>query len=185
MEDTKIPVTSVDAPSSWNIEEGPASSGVGSSFHPQVLVSLTAPKPLVSFFKGRHFVGGRYVPDHHSPAVLPSSIPSVSSLTPPSHQIRHAGRRQEVRPFPPRVRRNRPGRRGRAGWGQALRPGDTQRHDPVDPPRIRTLRISWCPIRRGPRYITTHPPFRLFGQTGLGQRPSCISTRLTLVPSGH
>lgn len=78
MEDTKIPVTSVDAPSSWNIEEGPASSGVGSSFHPQVLVSLTAPKPLVSFFKGRHFVGGRYVPDHHSPAVLPSSIPSVS-----------------------------------------------------------------------------------------------------------
>ncbi|KAK0748982.1 YjeF N-terminal domain-containing protein, partial [Schizothecium vesticola] len=61
MEDTEIPVTSVDAPSSWNIEGGPPSSGVGSSFHPQVLVSLTAPKPLVSFFKGRHFVGGRFV----------------------------------------------------------------------------------------------------------------------------
>ncbi|KAK1830592.1 NAD(P)H-hydrate epimerase [Podospora conica] len=61
MEETKIPVTSVDAPSSWNIEEGPPSSGVGSSFHPQVLVSLTAPKPLVSFFKGRHFIGGRFV----------------------------------------------------------------------------------------------------------------------------
>lgn len=28
---------------------------------PAVLVSLTAPKPLVKFFKGRHFVGGRYV----------------------------------------------------------------------------------------------------------------------------
>jgi len=61
MEETKIPVTSVDAPSSWNIEEGPPLSGVGSSFHPQVLVSLTAPKPLVSFFKGRHFIGGRFV----------------------------------------------------------------------------------------------------------------------------
>lgn len=29
---------------------------------PEVLVSLTAPKPLVTFFKGRHFVGGRQVP---------------------------------------------------------------------------------------------------------------------------
>jgi len=61
MEETKIPVTSVDAPSSWNIEEGPPSSGVGSSFQPSTLVSLTAPKPLVSFFKGRHFIGGRFV----------------------------------------------------------------------------------------------------------------------------
>lgn len=61
MEDTKLPVTSVDAPSSWNIEEGPPSSGLGSSFHPTALVSLTAPKPLVQFFKGRHFIGGRCV----------------------------------------------------------------------------------------------------------------------------
>jgi NAD(P)H-hydrate epimerase len=28
---------------------------------PGALVSLTAPKPLVKFFKGRHFLGGRYV----------------------------------------------------------------------------------------------------------------------------
>lgn len=52
-------MTSVDAPSSWDIENGPPKSGVGSTFHPDVLVSLTAPKTLVNFFKGRHFIGGR------------------------------------------------------------------------------------------------------------------------------
>lgn len=62
LEETKIPVTSVDAPSSWNIEDGPPKSGLGSKFNPTALISLTAPKPLVKFFKGRHFVGGRYVP---------------------------------------------------------------------------------------------------------------------------
>ncbi|PBP21755.1 putative apolipoprotein A-I binding protein [Diplocarpon rosae] len=58
LQQTAVPVTSVDAPSSWDIEEGPPKSGPGSSFHPAVLVSLTAPKPLVNFFKGRHFIGG-------------------------------------------------------------------------------------------------------------------------------
>ncbi|KAK7455649.1 hypothetical protein Landi51_02853 [Colletotrichum acutatum] len=61
LEETKLPVTSVDAPSSWDIENGPPSSGPGSSFQPEVLVSLTAPKPLVKHFKGRHFIGGRFV----------------------------------------------------------------------------------------------------------------------------
>jgi len=61
LEETHLPVTSVDAPSSWNIEEGPPTSGPGSKFNPEVLVSLTAPKPLVKFFKGRHFIGGRFV----------------------------------------------------------------------------------------------------------------------------
>ncbi|ETS73960.1 NAD(P)H-hydrate epimerase [Pestalotiopsis fici W106-1] len=61
LEETNIPVTSVDAPSSWNIEDGPPKSGLGSSFMPDFLVSLTAPKPLVKHFKGRHFVGGRFV----------------------------------------------------------------------------------------------------------------------------
>ncbi|KAI8957471.1 YjeF N-terminal domain-like protein [Daldinia sp. FL1419] len=65
LEDTKLPVTSVDAPSSWNIETGPPESGLGSKFNPDVLISLTAPKPLVKYFKGRHFVGGRFV----SPAI--------------------------------------------------------------------------------------------------------------------
>ncbi|MCJ1372150.1 hypothetical protein MMC20_003372 [Loxospora ochrophaea] len=62
LEKTDTPVTSVDAPSSWNIENGPPDSGPGKNFHPQALISLTAPKPLVKFFKGRHFVGGRFVP---------------------------------------------------------------------------------------------------------------------------
>ncbi|KAL2148280.1 hypothetical protein VTH82DRAFT_2428 [Thermothelomyces myriococcoides] len=65
MAESKVPVTSVDAPSSWDIEEGPPKSGVGSNFHPDVLISLTAPKPLVKHFKGRHFIGGRFV----SPAI--------------------------------------------------------------------------------------------------------------------
>ena len=59
LEKTDLPVTSVDAPSSWSIEDGPPKSGVGSRFQPAVLVSLTAPKPLVKHFQGRHFVGGR------------------------------------------------------------------------------------------------------------------------------
>jgi NAD(P)H-hydrate epimerase len=28
---------------------------------PQALISLTAPKPLVKWYKGRHFVGGRFL----------------------------------------------------------------------------------------------------------------------------
>jgi len=62
LEETAVPVTSVDAPSSWDIEEGPPSSGLGSKFMPATLISLTAPKPLSQHFKGRHFVGGRFVP---------------------------------------------------------------------------------------------------------------------------
>lgn len=62
LEETNIPVTSVDAPSSWDIENGPPSSGLGSKFMPATLVSLTAPKPLSQHFQGRHFIGGRYAP---------------------------------------------------------------------------------------------------------------------------
>jgi NAD(P)H-hydrate epimerase len=62
LQETKLPVTSVDAPSSWDIENGPPKTGLGSSFMPTALVSLTAPKPLVKHFTGRHFVGGRYEP---------------------------------------------------------------------------------------------------------------------------
>lgn len=58
---SKVPVTSVDAPSSWNIETGPPSTGAGQNFHPEALVSLTAPKPLIKWYNGRHFLGGRFV----------------------------------------------------------------------------------------------------------------------------
>ncbi len=60
MENSKVPVLSVDAPSSWSIEDGPPASGPGANFHPATLISLTAPKPLVKHFTGTHFVGGRY-----------------------------------------------------------------------------------------------------------------------------
>ncbi|KAF8463837.1 AI-BP family protein [Kalaharituber pfeilii] len=58
---TKKPVTAVDIPSSWDVDNGPPSEGPGKDFMPSTLVSLTAPKPCVKFFKGRHFLGGRFV----------------------------------------------------------------------------------------------------------------------------
>lgn len=61
LQETTLPVLSVDAPSSWDIENGPPRSGVGSSFMPTALISLSAPKPLVKHFEGRHFIGGRFV----------------------------------------------------------------------------------------------------------------------------
>lgn len=59
--ESKIPALAVDAPSSWNIEDGPPKDGPGVGYQPTALISLTAPKPLVKWFKGRHFVGGRFV----------------------------------------------------------------------------------------------------------------------------
>lgn len=48
---TKVPVLAVDAPSSWDIEDGPKENGPGKGFMPPALISLTAPKPLVKWFK--------------------------------------------------------------------------------------------------------------------------------------
>ncbi len=62
LESTNVPVLAVDAPSSWNIEDGPPQEGPGAKFMPQCLISLTAPKPLVRHFQGTHFVGGRFLP---------------------------------------------------------------------------------------------------------------------------
>ena len=63
LEHTEKGVTAVDAPSSWTIDDGPPKEGMpGSGYMPTALISLTAPKPLVKFYKGRHFVGGRFVP---------------------------------------------------------------------------------------------------------------------------
>lgn len=57
------PVLSVDIPSSWHVEEGPPKKGdLGSEFMPEYLISLTAPKPCVQWYKGKkHFVGGRFL----------------------------------------------------------------------------------------------------------------------------
>lgn len=53
-----LPIVSVDIPSGWDVEKGNA-AGVG--LKPDVLVSLTAPKEGAREFKGRHFLGGRFV----------------------------------------------------------------------------------------------------------------------------
>uniref|UniRef100_A0A7S2S4U9 NAD(P)H-hydrate epimerase n=1 Tax=Rhizochromulina marina TaxID=1034831 RepID=A0A7S2S4U9_9STRA len=54
-----LPVLSVDIPSGWHVEGGDPS---GDGLHPEVLVSLTAPKKSAVHFQGRHFLGGRFVP---------------------------------------------------------------------------------------------------------------------------
>ncbi|KAH9841600.1 YjeF N-terminal domain-containing protein [Rhodofomes roseus] len=54
-----LPIVSVDIPSGWDVEKGNA-AGVG--LNPDVLLSLTAPKEGSRAFKGRHFLGGRFVP---------------------------------------------------------------------------------------------------------------------------
>ncbi|GMF70982.1 unnamed protein product [Aspergillus oryzae] len=61
IEAASVPVLSVDAPSSWDIEGGPPKEGPGSKFMPEYLISLTAPKPCVKYYQGRHFLGGRFL----------------------------------------------------------------------------------------------------------------------------
>ncbi len=52
-------LVSVDVPSGWDVDGGDLT---GTNFHPDVLISLTAPKLSSQKFKGRHFVGGRFLP---------------------------------------------------------------------------------------------------------------------------
>lgn len=54
-----IPSISVDIPTGWNVDGGDEAN---TGFTPDVLISLTAPKLAAKKFKGRHFVGGRFVP---------------------------------------------------------------------------------------------------------------------------
>ncbi|RSH83842.1 hypothetical protein EHS25_005457 [Saitozyma podzolica] len=73
LESSKLPIVSIDIPSGWSVEDGPqplytqpddkGNSESVPTFTPEVLVSLTAPKQGVKSFKGRHFLGGRFVPD--------------------------------------------------------------------------------------------------------------------------
>lgn len=88
LEETKVSVTSVDIPSSWDVETGPPKSGLGKGFSPAVLVSLTAPKPVANYFQGRHFVGGRCAPSLLAPSLFHAAmakskvvVSSATSLT--------------------------------------------------------------------------------------------------------
>ena len=55
-----LPVLSIDIPSGWDVEQGDVNN-IG--IMPDVLVSLTAPKKCARYFSGRHYLGGRFVPD--------------------------------------------------------------------------------------------------------------------------
>ena len=57
--DIVAPIVSVDIPSGWDVEQGDIFQ---TGFAPEALVSLTAPKKCSSFFRGRHYLGGRFVP---------------------------------------------------------------------------------------------------------------------------
>lgn len=72
---SKLPIVSVDIPSGWDVEGGrpsdplPGPSTIDGSgnrkvdaLDPDVLISLTAPKEGVREYRGRHFLGGRFVP---------------------------------------------------------------------------------------------------------------------------
>eukprot|EP00533_Pseudo-nitzschia_delicatissima_P014981 CAMPEP_0197276318 /NCGR_PEP_ID=MMETSP1432-20130617/15166_1 /TAXON_ID=44447 /ORGANISM="Pseudo-nitzschia delicatissima, Strain UNC1205" /LENGTH=329 /DNA_ID=CAMNT_0042742345 /DNA_START=418 /DNA_END=1407 /DNA_ORIENTATION=+ len=52
-------IFSVDVPSGWNVDEGDVAQ---TGFLPDILISLTAPKLCSKEFKGRHFIGGRFLP---------------------------------------------------------------------------------------------------------------------------
>ncbi len=56
---TKTPILAVDIPSGWDVEKGNIDNVF---FNPDYLISLTLPKEGVKVFKGRHFLGGRFVP---------------------------------------------------------------------------------------------------------------------------
>lgn len=56
---TDKPIVSVDIPSAWDVEEGDPENKY---FTPSVLVSLTAPKLGSRGFKGKHYLGGRFLP---------------------------------------------------------------------------------------------------------------------------
>ncbi|PVV05100.1 hypothetical protein BB560_000379 [Smittium megazygosporum] len=54
------PIVSVDVPSGWSVDDGPMDEHCVA---PDMLVSLSAPKPCAGFFKGRfHYLGGRFIP---------------------------------------------------------------------------------------------------------------------------
>lgn len=72
--DSSLPVVSVDIPSGWDVEKGDVND---CSIHsPEMLISLTTPKLCAQHFKGKyHYVGGRFLPTnlaHKYNIVLPT-----------------------------------------------------------------------------------------------------------------
>ena len=73
MKDSSLPIISIDIPSGWSVSDGPQPLCTETNekdetesletFDPEVLLSLTAPKEGVKGYKGRHWLGGRFVPE--------------------------------------------------------------------------------------------------------------------------
>lgn len=60
LEDTKVPICSIDIPSGWHVEKGPCRED---DIRPEMLISLTAPKLCARKYEGKyHYLGGRFVP---------------------------------------------------------------------------------------------------------------------------
>ncbi|GMK56867.1 hypothetical protein CspeluHIS016_0307070 [Cutaneotrichosporon spelunceum] len=62
------PILSVDIPSGWGVEEGRqrltnTQGEEVATIDPEVLISLTAPKEGSRNYTGKHWLGGRFVPD--------------------------------------------------------------------------------------------------------------------------
>lgn len=55
-------ILSVDVPSGWNIEEGPGN--LDETIIPFANISLMLPKHCMKEYKGRHFLGGRFMSQH-------------------------------------------------------------------------------------------------------------------------
>ncbi|TPX32596.1 hypothetical protein SmJEL517_g04264 [Synchytrium microbalum] len=57
---SSIPIVSIDIPSGWDVEKG---NVVSKGLDPEMLISLTAPKPCALHFRGKHhYLGLRIVP---------------------------------------------------------------------------------------------------------------------------
>jgi NAD(P)H-hydrate epimerase len=56
-------IVAVDVPSGWDVDEGPVEGSVTENYMPDVLVSLTAPKPCSQKIsdKVQHYLGGRFI----------------------------------------------------------------------------------------------------------------------------
>ncbi|XP_053681141.1 NAD(P)H-hydrate epimerase [Anopheles nili] len=60
LQQSQIPIASIDIPSGWNVELGPQTK---SDIKPACLISLTAPKMCAQhLLNAKHYLGGRFVP---------------------------------------------------------------------------------------------------------------------------
>ncbi|EGG18559.1 hypothetical protein DFA_04053 [Cavenderia fasciculata] len=55
---SQVPIASIDIPSGWDIEKG----NIHNTFEPDMLVSLTSPKLCSREYRGKHWLGGRFMP---------------------------------------------------------------------------------------------------------------------------